>query len=213
MSDIGQARAGDRLSGISEGGLRAGGVAVFRQLLRRKVALVGLLVFAGIVLIALLAPLVAPHDPIEQDLTKSLRPPFWAAGGSPENPLGTDANGRDVASRLIYGARYSLAISVGAALIGSTLGLVTGLVAGYFGNWVDSVLMRLGDIQLAFPFILLAIAILGISPDRTALQLTLVMGIPGWIIYARVVRSRVLAERKKDYVSAARALGAPNRRL
>jgi peptide/nickel transport system permease protein len=87
------------------------------------------------------------------------------------------------------------------------------LVAGYFGSWVDSLLMRLGDVQLAFPFILLAIAILGISPDRTPLQLTLVMGIPGWIIYARVVRSRVLAERKKDYVSAARAIGARNRRL
>jgi peptide/nickel transport system permease protein len=212
MSDVGQAQAGDRLSGISAGGFRAGGGVVARQLLRRKVALVGLVAFAGIILVALLAPVVAPHDPIEQDLSKSLRPPFWA-GGSFENPLGTDANGRDLASRLIYGARYSLAISIGAALIGSTLGLITGLVAGYFGNWIDSVLMRLGDIQLAFPFILLAIAILGISPDRTALQLTLVMGIPGWIIYARVVRSRVLAERKKDYVSAARALGARNRRL
>jgi peptide/nickel transport system permease protein len=213
MSDIGQAQAGDRLSGISAGGFRAGGVVVIRQLLRRKVALVGLVAFASIVLIALLAPVVAPHDPIEQNLSKSLRPPFWAGGGSLENPLGTDANGRDLASRLIHGARYSLAISIGAALIGSTLGLITGLVAGYFGNWIDSVLMRLGDIQLAFPFILLAIAILGISPDRTALQLTLVMGIPGWIIYARVVRSRVLAERKKDYISAARALGARNRRL
>ena len=212
MSDIGQAQVGDRLSGISERGARAAGSAVFRQLLRRKVALVGLLAFASIVLIALLAPAVAPHDPIEQDLSKSLQPPFWA-GGSLENPLGTDANGRDLASRLIYGARYSLAISVGAAIIGSILGLLTGLVAGFFGNWLDSVLMRLGDVQLAFPFILLAIAILGISPDRSPLQLTLVMGIPGWIIYARVVRSRVLAERKKDYVSAARALGARNRRL
>ena len=212
MSDVGQAQAGDRLSSISARGFRAGGVVVVRQLLRRKMALLGLVAFAGIVTIALLAPVFAPHDPIEQDLSKSLRPPFWA-GGSLENPLGTDANGRDIASRLVYGARYSLAISIGAALIGSTLGLITGLVAGYFGNWVDSVLMRLGDIQLAFPFILLAIAILGISPDRTALQLTLVMGIPGWIIYARVVRSRVLTERKKDYVSAARALGARNRRL
>jgi peptide/nickel transport system permease protein len=213
MSEIGQTQAGDRLSGFPERGARAEGVAVFRQLLRRRVALVGLLAFSLIVLIALFAPVVAPDDPIEQDLSASLRPPFWADGGSLENPLGTDANGRDVASRLIYGARYSLAISIGAALIGSTLGLITGLFAGYFGRWVDSVLMRLGDIQLAFPFILLAIAILGMSPDRTVLQLTLVMGIPGWIIYARVVRSRVLAERKKDYVNAARALGARNRRL
>jgi peptide/nickel transport system permease protein len=214
MTAIGQqTQVGDRLGAFSPGqGARATS-AVFRQLLRRKPALVGLLLFAAIVLVALFAPVAAPHDPIEQDLSKSLQPPFWVEGGSSENPLGTDANGRDLASRLIYGARYSLAISIGAAIIGSVLGLLTGLVAGFFGRWLDSALMRLGDIQLAFPFILLAIAILGISPDRSPLQLTLVMGIPGWIIYARVVRSRVLAERKKDYVSAARALGARNRRL
>lgn len=211
MSDLGQTQAGDRLGGVSDRG--AARADIFRQLLRRKTALVGLVGFGIIVLIALLAPVIAPHDPIKQDLSKSLQPPFWSDGGSFENPLGTDANGRDLASRLMYGARYSLAISIGAALIGSALGLITGLVAGYFGNWVDSLLMRLGDVQLAFPFILLAIAILGISPDRTPLQLTLVMGIPGWIIYARVVRSRVLAERKKDYVNAARAIGARNRRL
>jgi peptide/nickel transport system permease protein len=212
MNDVGQTQAGDRLGSVI-GGPRAARAVVFRQLVRRRVALVGLFAFVSIILVALLAPAVSPHDPIEQDLSRSLRPPFWTGGGSLENPLGTDANGRDLASRLVYGARYSLAISIGAALIGSTLGLVTGLVAGYFGNWADSLLMRLGDVQLAFPFILLAIAILGISADRTPLQLTLVMGIPGWIIYARVVRSRVLAERKKDYVSAARALGARNRRL
>jgi peptide/nickel transport system permease protein len=210
---VGQTQAGDRLGAIrSQPGALAAGGAVWRELVHRKVAFAGLLAFAILVLIAVLAPVVAPHDPIEQDLSKSLQPPVWA-GGTGENPLGTDANGRDLASRLIYGARYSLAISVGAAIIGSVLGLVTGLLAGYFGKWLDSVLMRLGDVQLAFPFILLAIAILGISPDRSPLQLTLVMGIPGWIIYARVVRSRVLAERKKDYVSAARALGARSRRL
>jgi N-terminal TM domain of oligopeptide transport permease C len=148
MSDTGQTQAGDRLRGISEGGPRAARAVVFRQLLRRKTALVGLVAFGSIVLIAVLAPAIAPHDPIVQDLSKSLRPPFWADGGSLENPLGTDANGRDLASRLIYGARYSLAISIGAAIIGSVLGLVTGLLAGYFGEWVDSLLMRLGDVQL-----------------------------------------------------------------
>src|SRR5918999_4030709 len=138
MTDIGQTQAGDRLGAIpSQGGALAAGGALWRELVRRRVALAGLLVFAAIVLIALFAPVVAPHDPIEQDLSKSLQPPVWA-GGTLENPLGTDANGRDLASRLVYGARYSLAISIGAALIGSTLGLVTGLVAGYFGSWVDS---------------------------------------------------------------------------
>ncbi|MGH2751016.1 MAG: dipeptide/oligopeptide/nickel ABC transporter permease/ATP-binding protein [Actinomycetota bacterium] len=213
MSDVGQAQAGDRLSGIAAGRLRSSGAFALRGLMSRKTAMVGLIVFSLIVLVAIFAPLVAPRDPLTQDLSKSLLPPMWTDGNSPEHPLGTDAVGRDIASRLIYGARYSLVISVGAALIGSSLGLITGLVAGFFGKWMDSLLMRLGDIQLAFPFILLAIAILGMSPDRTLLKLTLVMGIPGWIIYARVVRSRVLAERSKDYVTAARALGAKSPRL
>jgi peptide/nickel transport system permease protein len=113
-----------------------------------------------------------------------------------------------VASRLAYGARTSLAISTAAALIGAVLGLITGAIAGFFRGWMDTALMRLGDVQLAFPFILLAIAVLGVISDRKPIHLILVLGIPGWIVYARVVRSRVLAERDKDYVLAARAVGA-----
>ncbi|MGH8937097.1 MAG: dipeptide/oligopeptide/nickel ABC transporter permease/ATP-binding protein [Acidimicrobiia bacterium] len=117
-----------------------------------------------------------------------------------------------MASRLVYGARNSLIIAGSAMLIGSLLGLITGLAAGFYGGPLDAVLMRMGDVQLAFPFILLAIIILGVIPDRTAIHLILVLGIPGWIIYARVVRSRAIAEREKDHVLAARALGAGNLR-
>jgi peptide/nickel transport system permease protein len=182
-----------------------------RTLAGRPAAVVGLAGVTLVVGITVLAPLVAPHDPAAQDLSNILAPPIWA-GGDAQHVLGTDALGRDVTSRLMYGGRNSLLISSAAMLIGSCLGLATGLVAGFVGGRVDTLTMRLGDVQLAFPFILLAIAYLGVVPERTPLHLIVVLGIPGWIVYARVVRSRVLAEREKDYVLAAKALGASGRR-
>ena len=161
-----------------------------RQLLKRKTFVIGATGLIIIILIALFAPFLAPHDPLKQDLANSLAPPFWTDGGSFDYPLGTDTLGRDVASRLMYGARNSLVIAFFAVLIASVLGLAAGLSAGFSRGWWDSVLMRFGDIQLAFPFILLAITILGITSDRNAVTLILVIGIPTWIIYGRVVRSR-----------------------
>jgi peptide/nickel transport system permease protein len=181
------------------------------RLVRRKGALAGLFGLLLVAVVAIFAGLIT-KDPLEQDIANGLAPPFWA-GGSLEHPLGTDALGRDIAGRLALGARVSLEISTAAALIGALLGLVTGSIAGFFRGWTDTVLMRLGDIQLAFPFILLAIAVLGVIPDRKPIHLILVLGIPGWIVYARVVRSRVLAEREKDYVLAARSLGASRPRI
>jgi peptide/nickel transport system permease protein len=197
---------------VAPGAPSAAPAPALRRLARRPWLLAGLI---GLLIIgagAAFAPLIAPHNPLRQDLANSLAPPVWA-GGSLDHPLGTDVLGRDTASRLLFGARNSLAISVGAVLVGSVLGLATGLAAGYFGRWVDAVIMGLGNVQLAFPFILLAIAILGVTPERTHLHLILVLGIPAWIVYARVVRSRVLAEKKKDYVVAARALGASGPRI
>jgi peptide/nickel transport system permease protein len=179
-----------------------------RKLLRRKTFLAGALLITLILAVAVFAPLLAPHDPIQQDLSVSLAPPAWAEGGSMDHPLGTDTLGRDTAARLMYGARNSLVIAFSAVLIASVLGLVAGIAAGFSRGWLDALLMRLGDMQLAFPFILLAIIVLGVLPDRNAFHLILVLGIPGWILYARVVRSRVLAERDKDYVTAARSIGA-----
>jgi peptide/nickel transport system permease protein len=185
---------------------------VLHRLLRRKTAVVGITGVLVVVFVAVFAGVVSPHDPLEQDLESSLAPPVWA-GGTGEHPLGTDALGRDIASRIAYGARASLQISAAAALIGALLGLLTGAIAGFFRGWVDVALMRLGDIQLAFPFILLAIAVLGVIPERKPIHLILVLGIPGWIVYARVVRSRVLAEREKEYVLAARSIGASGLRI
>jgi peptide/nickel transport system permease protein len=180
---------------------------LLRRLRRRKAAVVGLVGVLVVVIVAVFAEQLTRHDPLEQDIENILAPPVWA-GGSSEHPLGTDPLGRDVASRLAFGARTSLQISVAAALLGAVLGLITGSIAGFFRGWLDATTMRLGDIQLAFPFVLLAIAVLGVIPDRKPIHLILVLGIPSWIIYARVVRSRVLAERDKDYVVAARAVGA-----
>lgn len=176
--------------------------------LTSPLALAGLVGTTVIVLAAAFAPGIAPHDPTAQNLANILAPPFWDQAGSFDFPLGTDGLGRDVFSRILYGARNSLIISFFAMLLGSSLGLITGLLAGFFGGRIDSIIMRLGDVQLAFPFILLAIAVLGVVANRSAWHIIVVLGIPGWIIYARVVRSRVIAEKEKDYVDAARAIGA-----
>jgi peptide/nickel transport system permease protein len=179
----------------------------------RKAALAGMVVFLLVALVALFAPLLAPHDPVAQSLVDNLKPPMWLEGGTAVYPLGTDPLGRDLLSRLMYGARYSLMISFASVLLGGTLGFAVGLVSGYFGGAVDTVLMRVGDVQFAFPFVLFAIAVLAVSPERTPLHLILVLSISSWIIYARVVRSRVLSERAKDYALAARALGASHARV
>lgn len=180
---------------------------------QRKATLAGLVVCGAIVLVAVFAPLVAPHEPLTQNLGDNFTPPMWEEGGSATYPLGTDPLGRDLLSRLIFGARNSLVISAASVVLGGGLGFLIGLVAGYFGRWADTALMRLGDIQLAFPFVLFAIAVLAVSPERTPLHIILVLGLSSWIIYARVVRSRVLTEREKDYALAACALGASRWRV
>jgi len=175
--------------------------------------LIGLLSFAGILALAVLAPVISPYDPLKQDIANGLKPPAWNAGGSFVHPLGTDSLGRDIASRLLWGARNSLLISISAVLLGSSIGFVLGLLSGFFGGWVDAVLMRVSDIQLAFPFVLFAIAVLGVSLERPPVLLIAVLGLTSWMVYARVVRSRVLSEREKDYVKAARSLGAGQARV
>ncbi|WP_457629805.1 ABC transporter permease [Oceanithermus sp.] len=178
-----------------------------RRLLRNPSALVGLAIIGLFLLTAALAPLLSPHDPTLQDLAMRLKPP-----GTEGHLLGTDRLGRDVLSRIIYGARLSLFISISSVLIGMVIGVPLGLVSGYFGGKLDDVLMRLGDIQLSLPFILLVIAIIAaLGPSLTNTILTL--GITSWVVYARVVRGSVLSLKEQDFVQAAKALGAPTRRI
>jgi peptide/nickel transport system permease protein len=176
---------------------------------------VGILVF--MVSAAALANILAPNDPLEQSLLARLKPPAWDEEGDAKYPLGTDHLGRDVLSRLLFGARLSLAIGFFAVFIGSTFGSLMGMCAGYFGGKVDEVLMSLADIQLAFPFILLAIAIIAVlGPDKAETipwKLIILVGISGWMTYARVCRGVVLSLKEREFVQAVRALGGEDSRI
>jgi peptide/nickel transport system permease protein len=160
-----------------------------------------LAVFSG-----LWGPAVAPHDPVEQDIINRLAPPAFLDGGSPRNLLGTDHLGRDVLSRLVYGARVAVIVGMTTVLFSGALGLAIGLVAGYCGGLADMLLMRLLDVQLSMPFMLLSLAIIGVlGPSLT--NIVIVLAITGWVVYARVVRAEILSLRTREFVLASRALG------
>jgi peptide/nickel transport system permease protein len=160
-----------------------------------------------IVLAAVLAERIAPFGPNEQDITQRLRPPAWGA-----HLLGTDEVGRDILSRLIYGARVSLLVGVIAVGLSCPLGVLVGLVAGYAGRRIDDTLMRITDIQLAIPTILLAIAVVAVlGPGLGNVILTL--AVTGWTLYARLVRGETLAVKGREFVQAARANGAGDARI
>jgi peptide/nickel transport system permease protein len=171
---------------------------------------VGALLGAGLLLLmvlsAFLAPVLSPHDPLEAEVTKRLRPPVWTAKGTSEHLLGTDQLGRDVLSRTIYGSRVSLIVGITAVVISGVLGVLLGLIAAQGGR-LDSLIMRVADVQLAFPFILLAIAVVAVVGGGL-LNVILILGVTGWVSYGRVVRSQALSVKEKEYVEAARALGS-----
>ncbi len=134
---------------------------------------------------------------------------MWVSGGTIDYPLGTDTLGRDVLSRLLYGARISLIVGLSAVCISGVLGVSLGLLAGYYGGRLDDVLMRLGDIQLAFPILVLAIAVLAVLGASLG-NVILVLGISGWVTYARIVRGETLSLKQREFVEAARAIGSPD---
>ena len=187
-------------------------VALLRRLVRRRTALFGMLVVLGVLLAAAFAPLVAPFDPLEQDIGQRLREPGWQDAQGRVHPLGTDHLGRDILSRIVFGARIALVVGLAAVLISGVLGMLIGLLAGYFGGRVDDFLMRLADIQLAFPFILLAIAVIGVLGPSLR-NIIIVIGVSSWVVYARVVRGEVLSIREREYVQAAIALGSQHWRV
>jgi peptide/nickel transport system permease protein len=174
---------------------------------RDRVALLGLAVIMVSAALAVLAPLLAPTDPARNDLLARLTPPAWLPGGSWAHPLGTDTLGRDVVSRLLYGARVSLVVGLSAVVLAGVLGVLLGLVSGYYGGRLDDALMRLGDVQLAFPALVLAIAVLAVVGSGIA-NVVLVLGVTGWVTYARIARGETLSLRHREFVEGARALGA-----
>ena len=166
----------------------------------------GLLVVGLFVLVGIFAPWLSPHDPTQQNIGNTLMPPFWEEGGSLEHPLGTASLGQDVLSGIIHGARGSLLVAVCAVFLSGAFGVTVGLLAGFLGGWIDSLLMRLADMQLSIPFILLAIALIGaLGPSMS--NVIFVIAITNWVSYARVARAETRSLRERDFVKAARISG------
>ena len=186
----------------------------FRRELRRAVRVMiearwpvlAMVILLATAIAAAFGPALAPFDPNRQNLVLRLADPMSSGPDGSVFWLGSDVLGRDVLTRLLYGARVSLLVGIAAIAVGGTIGIVAGLLSGYFGGWVDDVIMRLGDIQLAFPFILLAIMFLVVLGSGIW-NLILVLGVGQWVTYARIVRADTLSLREKEFVEAARALG------
>lgn len=188
---------------------------IFDQLekfLQNKTGIVGLVIVLGFVICAVFAPHLTPHDPIANNVVNQMRPPFFMDGGSTENLLGTDDLGRDLLARVIYGSRISLTVGLISVGIALTCGTFLGAVSGYYKGWIDNLIMRIMDMLLAFPSILLAIVIVAyMGPNlRNAMIAIGVINIPK---FARTVRASVLEEYEKDYVMAEKAVGAKDARI
>ena len=182
----------------------------WRSLNRAVWPLIAILILVFMSIAAVTGPAIAPKDPNRQNIMSRLQAPMVEdRTGTVQHYLGTDGLGRDVLSRLIYGARISLMVGLTAVLIGGVLGIALGMIAGYSGGRIDAFIMRIADIQLAFPFILLAIMFLVVLGPGV-LNLVLILGIGQWVTYARIARAQTMSQREKEYVEAALALGASN---
>ncbi len=180
------------------------------SLARAKWPILAIVMLLFIVLLAIFSEQIAPRDPNRQNLILRLTPPLEAnESGVPNFFLGSDGMGRDILSRLIFGARISISVGLLSVVVGGFMGTILGLIAGYFGGWIDDVIMRIADVQLAFPFILLAIMVLVVL-GAGVLNLVLVLGVGQWVTYARIARGETVSQREKEYVEAARCIGVSN---
>ena len=180
---------------------------ILRSFLHERMAVGALVVLAALILGGAFAPLVAPHDPLAQNLVDRLLPPAWDSGGDRTYLFGTDHLGRDILSRVIWGARVSLTLSFIATSVSLLIGVSLGLVSGYAGGWVDALIMRIADTMLALPFYVIGITIVAVlGPSFT--NLVIVLALFGWTFYGRVARGEVLSAKNREYVQAARVVGA-----
>jgi peptide/nickel transport system permease protein len=195
---------------------RSRGSSIPRVALRSRTAAFGAAILLVVTLCAVLAPVIAPYHPNEQSISERFLPPVGVEregrGGTTAHWLGTDHLGRDILSRIVYGARISLLVGLSAVAISGTLGILLGLLAGYHGGRLDALIMRVADVQLAFPFILLAIAIVAVLGQGLR-NVIIVLGLAGWVVFARVVRGDVLSIRERDFILAARTIGASDRTI
>jgi peptide/nickel transport system permease protein len=207
-----------RLEQLAQASAEPGGVSLWRDGIRRlrrnPVAIVGAVIVGAFILLAVFAPLIAPHDPLERfkELNDNLRVD-QIPGASAKFPFGSDPLGRDFASRMIYGARQTLFVGVLATLIGLAAGVLLGALAGALGGWVDTVLMRLTDVMLALPGLLLAITLVALASKSSQWTVIVAVAIVNVPIFARLLRGAMLAQRESDHVLAARALGVKQRAI
>lgn len=220
MSELGQLPPDERrglFAGIADSDL-------LYSFLHSKTTIVAAIVTLVIFLAAFLAPWIAPHDPFDLStitIMDSLLPPAWSDGGDVRFPLGTDNQGRDMLSAIMYGTRISLAVGFVSVLMAAAIGITLGLVAGYVGGKTDTIIMRIADIQLTFPAILIALLIDGsvhatmnVTREESAFSVLVVsIGLSFWVQYARTVRGSALVERNKEYVQAARVIGVHPARI
>jgi peptide/nickel transport system permease protein len=185
---------------------------ILRRLLRSPVGVVGAAIVVLVIAVSCLAPWISPHDPAKQDITQRLKPPAWIQGGSAQYLLGTDSLGRDVLSRMIYGSRISLTISLSATFLAGAIGVSLGLAAGYFAGRLDELVSRISDVQQAIPFLVLVIAVVAMLGPGL-LNLIIVLAVTTWVNYFRVVRGETLAAREEQYVWAARSIGCSDLRI
>jgi peptide/nickel transport system permease protein len=202
---------------------RSTATRAFQMLRSNRLGVVGALILLTVILTALLAPIIAPHDPMAGDVSRRLECPVLTscrvqgmgpdtARGTTEHLLGTDQIGRDILSRIIYGAQVSLLVGISAVMLGVVIGSSIGLVAGFYGRFLDTVSMRFADIFLAFPQLLLAIAVMAVIGGGL-FNVIVVLGIATWVPFARLIRGSVLSAKTLDYVVAARAIGSHDIRL
>jgi peptide/nickel transport system permease protein len=180
--------------------------------MQRRTPIVPMVIISGIVLTAILADVLTPYSPVDISLADRLRPPFWQERGSMAHPLGTDPMGRDLLTRMIYGARVSLVVAVLGLLVGGGVGAGLGLIAGYYGGRIDSLVMRVADTTLAFPIILFAI-LLVVAMGGSLATVVMAVALVLWARFARVIRGEVLSLRERDFVAQARIAGCSPGRI
>ncbi|GAF23580.1 dipeptide transport system permease protein DppC [Bacillus sp. JCM 19047] len=191
--------------------IRKGRLKRWSQLLwRSKTGTVGFFIVVAVILVAAFASVLAPHDPNEINPINMLQPPMWIEGGSINHILGTDNLGRDILSRIIYGSQISLLVGIASVVVAGIIGVTIGIIAGFYGGWIDSILMRLVDSFLSIPNILFALVILSVF-GPSVWTLIFVLGVTNWVNYARLVRGEVLSIKEREFVKAARSIGVKNR--
>ena len=183
-----------------------------KMLLKSKTGTVGFLIVVAVIFVAVFANFLAPHDPAEISPAKMLQPPSWIDGGDKAHVLGTDNLGRDILSRIIYGSRVSLLVGVASVILAGLIGVIVGLVSGYYGGWLDTILMRIVDSFLSIPNILFALVFLSVF-GPSVITLIIVLGVTNWVAYARIVRGETLSIKEREFVKAARSMGVKNKKI